>query len=209
MLCPSLTTEEMRQRVREAEALLRVASQHARDAREDPGKSAHASARIQAICKEVEGMFPGMHDPAGLEPEVEQAMQVLKVGAETAIEAREAEGDAGTTAGTGTDTDAGTDAEADDEADAEGDGEVEWDVDYVKLGAAIENEELMSKFPEPARTAFRKAARYLADSLERQELFSRVVDAFEQLSALTTESLQETQRKLAMTMTIDALSKRN
>ncbi|HEY8091681.1 MAG TPA: hypothetical protein VIF09_27640 [Polyangiaceae bacterium] len=171
MLCPSLTLDDLRHRVREAEALLRVAAQHAREAREDPSKSPHASARIQAICREVEDMFPGMQEPAGPDAEVLAAMEQLQGG----------------------------------EPSSEGG---EWDVDYAKLGAAIENDELMSSFPEPGRSAFKRAARFLVDSHERQELLSRVVQGFEELSALTTRSVEETQRKLAMAMTLDALAAR-
>ena len=155
MLCPTLSNDEIRSRVREAEALLRVATQHARDAREDPSKSPHARARIQAICREVEELFPGIHEPATPDPEVQAAMEQLRIA--TPEEEEGAEAGAGAAA-------------------------PEWDVDYAKLGAAIENEELMSQFPEPARSAFKRAARFLVDSHERQELFARVVDAFEKLS---------------------------
>lgn len=187
MLCPSLTLEDLRGRVREAETLLRVAAQHAREAREDPSKSKHASARIQAICSEVEDLFPGMHEPAAPDAEVLAAMEQLQ-------------GGVGADAGEGAGDDAG-----DEDAGEPTSG---WDVDYAKLGAAIENDELMSRFPEPGRSAFKRAARYLVDSHERQELLSRVVRGFEELSALTTKSVEETQRKLAMAMTLDSLATR-
>src|SRR5580698_6013975 len=78
MLLPSLTLEEMRKRVREASALLRVAQQHARDAGEDLSKSEHASARIQSICKEVEELLPGMHGPQPPDAQLEAALAGLK-----------------------------------------------------------------------------------------------------------------------------------
>jgi hypothetical protein len=195
MLCPSLSTDEIRRRVREAETLLRVATQHARDAREDPSKSQHASARIQTICREVEELFPGMHEPAGPDADIQAAMAQLQIAAPPGE-------DASVDAGAGDGADAGEDA-------GEAGPAEQWDVDYVKLGAAIENEELMSQFPEPARSAFKRAARYLVDSHERQELFSRVVDAFERLSELTAQNVEETHRKVSMAMTLEELAQRN
>jgi hypothetical protein len=210
MLLPSMSLDEIRRRVREAEALLRVAAQHARDAHDDPANNEHANARIQSICREVEGLFPGMNEPSVPDQEVEEALAGLKAAASAAQAEREAAGEAQETA---EDEEAGDADEEDeeDEADEEDEdaGEVEWEVDYAKLGAAIENEELMSKFPEPARTAFKRAARYLVESHERQELFARVLTAFETLSQLTAQNVEDTRRKLAMAMTLEELASKN
>ena len=125
MLLPALSTDEIRRRVREAEALLRVAAKHARDAQADPAQSEHASARIQSICTEVEALFPGMHEPVTRDPEIHEALAQLK-DAELPSDDDEANTD-------GADTDA---SEAvDDDDDGKG-----RDVDYAKLSAAIENE---------------------------------------------------------------------
>jgi hypothetical protein len=210
MLLPAMTTEEIRRRVREAEALLRVATQHARDAHEDPSKSAHASARIQSICREVEGLFPGVGDPVALDPEVQDAIDDLTTAvpeAEAILEAARESGEleaepeaAAEPAGEQSDVDPAAPGEPVEE---------EWDVDYVKLGAAIENEELMGHFPEPQRTAFKRAARYLVDSHERQELFGRVVAAFQALSELTEQNIEETRKKLSMAMTLEELASKH
>ncbi|HEY1693888.1 MAG TPA: hypothetical protein VGG39_17090 [Polyangiaceae bacterium] len=197
MLLPAMTTEEIRRRVREAEALLRVAAQHARDAHDDPSKSEHASARIQSICREVEGLFPGVGDPAPPDPEVQAAIESLTSAlpqAEAVVEAAAQEEEEGAGAGAGA------------EEDTEGESAQEFDVDYVKLGAAIENEELMGHFPEPQRSAFKRAARYLVESHERQQLFGRVVAAFQTLSELTEQNIEDTRKKLAMAMTLEELA---
>jgi hypothetical protein len=196
-----MSIDEMRRRVREAEALLRVAAQHARDAHDDPAKNEHANARIQSICREVEELFPGMHEPSGPDREVEEALAGLKAAAtmgpgESHAEPEEALEDVGD--------------EDDREIDGEStEGEQEWEIDYAKLGAAIENEELMSRFPEPARAAFKRAARYLVESHERQELFSRVITAFETLSQLTAQNVEDTRRKLAMAMTLEEFASKH
>ena len=82
----------------------------------------------------------------------------------------------------------------------------EWDIDYAKLAAAIENETLMSAFPEPGRSAFRRAAQYLVESHERQELFGRVIAGFEGVSALAQQNVEDTRRKLAMALTLEELA---
>jgi hypothetical protein len=208
MLLPSMSLDEMRRRVREAETLLRVAAQHARDAHDDPANNEHANARIQSICHEVEELFPGMHEPAGPDREVEEALAGLRAAASQADDA--GEGDATESAAEVDDSEDEGEGEEADEEDGEEDAEErEWHIDYAKLGAAIENEELMSRFPEPARTAFKRAARYLVESHERQELFSRVISAFEALSHLTAQNVEETRRKLAMAMTLEELSAKN
>jgi hypothetical protein len=189
MLLPALTLEELREHVREAEALLRVARQHARDAHDDPEKSAHASARIQSICREVEALFPGLHEPSRPDPALEEAIAALR--AETppvpaADEERE---------------EAAVDVEEEEEAE-----EPEWDIDYAKLAAAIENETLMSAFPEPGRSAFKRAAQYLVESHQRQELFGRVIAGFEGVSVLAQQNVEDTRRKLAMALTLEGLA---
>ena len=53
-----LTLDELRQRVVEAEKLLRVARQLAADELRDPEHSTRAKDRIASLCKEVNGLFP-------------------------------------------------------------------------------------------------------------------------------------------------------
>jgi hypothetical protein len=199
MLLPSLTLHQLRERVREAEALLRVARQHARDAHDDPAQSEHASARIQSICREVEALFPGLHEPSKPDPSLQETIAALR--AETPPSADTEEDD---------DVVADGDPEIDAEGDADEDDAVdeaeEWDVDYAKLASAIENEALMSAFPEPGRTAFKRAAQYLVESHERQVLFGRVIAGFEGVSALAQQNVEDTRRKLAMALTLEGLA---
>jgi hypothetical protein len=210
MLLPLLTVDQLRERVREAEALLRVARQHARDAHDDPANSAHASARIQSICREVEALFPGLNEPSRPDPELAETMAALR--AETpesaATDADEedanAEGDA---AGDEADDEADDEAGDDDgEADADDEDADELDIDYAKLAAAIENETLMAAFPEPGRTAFKRAARYLVEANERHVLFGRVIAGFESVSELAHQGVEDLRRKLALAMTLEGLA---
>jgi hypothetical protein len=217
MLLPSLTLEEMRKRVREASALLRVAQQHARDAGEDLSKSEHASARIQSICKEVEELLPGMHGPQPPDAQLEAALAGLKelmlaqgvpVDEAEAEEGEPAEGELAE-GEPDTDVDEGDEGDEDEgtleDEETEEDEEYELEIDYAKLAAAIENEALMSRFPEPGRELFRQAARYLVEANERQVLFQGVIADFEKLTALTEQNVSETQKKLAMALTLEEL----
>lgn len=205
MLLPKLSLDEVRARVREAGALLRVAQQYARDANEDVSKAEHASARIQSICREVEQLLPGMREPSAPDPELQAALEGLSQ-ALPAAPPKAAEEDAAVDAEA---SDAGEAVEGDDADAPEGDDETddaEWDIDYAKLAAAIDNEALMAPFPEPQRTMFRRAAQYLIESHERQELFQTVVDGFDELSALTRQNVQEVQQKLALALTLEELA---
>jgi len=198
MLLPLLTVDQLRERVREAEALLRVARQHARDAHDDPANAAHASARIESICREVEALFPGLNEPSRPDPELEGTMAALRAETPESTAADEedanAEGDV--------DADEAGD-EADDEDDEDAD---ELDIDYAKLAAAIENEALMAAFPEPGRTAFKRAARYLVEANERHVLFGRVIAGFESVSELAHQGVEDLRRKLALAMTLEDLA---
>lgn len=53
-----LTLDELRQRVEEAEKLLRVARQLAADELRNPEQSSRAKDRIASLCKEVNALFP-------------------------------------------------------------------------------------------------------------------------------------------------------
>jgi hypothetical protein len=61
-----LTLDELRQRVHEAEKLLRVARQLAADELRDPEQSTRAKDRIASLCKEVNALFP----PPPASPEI-------------------------------------------------------------------------------------------------------------------------------------------
>ena len=197
MLLPSLSLDELRRRVREAEALFRVARQHARDAHDDPMQSEHASARIQSICREIEALFPGLHEPAAPDPALAETLAVLKVAGQPDQEAgAEDEGENGED----------HEGEVTDDEDDEGD---EWDIDYAKLASAIENETLMSRFPEPGRSAFKRAAQYLVESHERQELFGRVIEGFGEISELAQQNVEDLRQKLAVAMTLEQLAAKN
>jgi hypothetical protein len=205
MLLPSVPLHELRRRVREAEASLRVAQQYARDAHEDPAQAEHASRRIQAICREVEELFPGMHEPFAPDPEVQDIIASLHAATPPAPSgAGHDPGPAAVVEGT---DDKGERAEPEDGEDSEEDATTdEWDIDYAKLAVAVENEELMSRFPEPARTTFKRAAKYLIEANERRELFSRVVRGLEEVSSLAQRNADETRRKLELALTLERLA---
>jgi hypothetical protein len=216
MLLPSLTLEELRARVKEADALLRVARQHARDAHDDPEKAVHASARIQSICSEVDALFPGLSEPSGPDPAIMDAFAVLQAATPApATPAGEAEDEAGEADGEAAEAD-GEAAEADDEAgEAEEDADDadeadpdEWGIDFAKLASAIENEALMSRFPEPGRSAFKQAALYLVEAHERHELFGIVIAGFEGLSELASKNVEDMRGKLAMALTLESLAQK-
>ena len=206
MLLPSLTVDQLRERVREAEALLRVARQHARDAHDDPANAEHASARIQSICREVESLFPGLHEPSRPDPELEETMAALRAETPQAA-ATDLDGEDADAEGDDDADEAGDEADdADGEADAEDDDAEEWDIDYANLAAAIENETLMAAFPEPGRTAFKRAARYLVEANERHVLFGRVIAGFEGVAELAHEGVEDLRRKLALALTLEDLA---
>jgi hypothetical protein len=221
MLLPSVPLDELRRRVREAEASLRVAQQYARDAHDDPAAAEHASRRIQAICREVEALFPGMHEPLAPDPEVQEILASLQATTVPAGQSEVHESDpdevtneAGADASAFEDDaeseeatdDAGEETEGDEESDALGREADEWDIDYSKLALAVENETLMSRFPEPARTTFKRAAKYLIEANERRELFSRVVRGLEVVSSLAQRNADETRRKLELALTLERLA---
>jgi len=172
-----------------------VARQHARDAHDDPEKAAHASARIQSICREVEALFPGLHEPARPDPALEETIATLRVETRALPDAEEEE-----------DAEEGAEGEEGEEEQGDEEEEEEWDIDYAKLASAIENETLMSAFPEPGRSAFKRAAQYLVESHERQELFGRVIAGFEEVSVLAQQNVDDMGRKLAMALTLEDLA---
>src|SRR5580704_17416499 len=55
--------EDLRRRVREAEALLGVARGLARDELNDPGSCERARDRIVSTLREIDSLFPGLADP--------------------------------------------------------------------------------------------------------------------------------------------------
>ena len=223
MLLPSLTLEELRARVKEADALLRVARQHARDAHDDPEKAAHASARIQSICREVDALFPGLNEPAAPDPELQGALAMLQAAtpapATPADAVEEEAGDSDDEAGESDDEAGDSDDEAGESDDEAGEGDEdagdadepdadEWGIDFAKLASAIENEALMSQLPEPGRSAFKRAALYLVEAHERHELFGVVIAGFEGLSELASKNVEDMRGKLAMALTLENLAQK-
>jgi hypothetical protein len=204
MLLPSLSLDELRRRVREAEASLRVAQQYAREARENPEEAEHASARIQAICQEVQELFPGLSEPVVPDPRAQELSAALGAAIHGG---EESNGDGNGDDGNGEESN-GEESNGEESEDSK-DNDEEWDIDYDKLAAAIENPELMARFPEPDRATFRNAALYLIEAHERQELFAHVIRALEQVSVLAQENMEETRRKLALTLTIEAYAAKN
>jgi hypothetical protein len=221
MLLPSLPIDELRRRVREAESLLRVAKSHARDGHDNAEAAEYASRRITSLLGEVDGLFPGLHEPQRPDPNIERLVAELAAAAEAAglkneeaaaedepgededdesLEATADESDEGEL------EEDGDDDEDEDDADDEEEDEEEWDVDYAKLAGAIENEQLMSAMPEPARSAFRTIARHLIEANERQQLMQRIADGIGELSALAEKNADEARRKAALALTFEELA---
>jgi hypothetical protein len=67
----------------------------------------------------------------------------------------------------------------------------------------------MSRFPEPGRSAFKRAAQYLVESHERQELFGRVIEGFGEVSELAKQNVEDLRQKLAMALTLEQLASKN
>lgn len=175
-----LSLDELRTRVHEAEKLLRVARQLASDELRDPEQSSRAKDRIASLCKEVNSLFP----PPPPDPEL--TAEVLDAAAE----------------------EPDTDVDEEDDAGQDDDDDEDWEVDYIKLRAAIQNPVLMDQIPEADRPKFREMAEQLLEAHERQELYARVTAGFEQLERTTREGAEEVGRQLAMALTFEELGKK-
>ena len=182
-----LTLDELRERVEEAEKLLRVARQLASDELRDPEHSTRAKNRIASLCKEVNALFPLPPEP----------LPVLDATLDAADEEPDTEVDE--------DDDAPEQTAANDTDEDDDDG---WDVDFVKLRAAIHDPALMQKIPEAERGRFKEMAEQLLEAHERQELYARVTAGFEELERTTREGAEEVGRQLAMALTFEALGKK-
>jgi ribosomal protein L29 len=167
-----LSIDELRDRVEEAEKLLRVARQLAQDELRSPETSGRAKDRIAAICTEVNALFPGVGQQAPEEAVAEEPP-----------------------------------GEPDTEVDEDEDDE-EWDIDYAKLRSAIQNPELMNRFPEAERATFKAMAEQLIEAHDRAELYARVTAGFEQLEQTTRDGAEEVRKQLAMALTFEELKAR-
>jgi hypothetical protein len=185
--------DELRRRVRDAEALLGVARGLARDELHDPGTCERARDRIVSILREIDSLFPGLNDPPPSLDPIELVAPSLR---NRGLEAEEDE------------EDAEAEAEADAEEDAEAEGEAEegeWELDHKKLAAAIENPELMDRIPEVDREWFKRMARRSIEAQERVELCDRVRRAFDELAKAMRQGLDETSRQLSVALTFEQL----
>jgi len=186
--------EDLRRRVREAEALLGVARGLARDELNDPGSCERARDRIISILREIDTLFPGLNDPPpAIDPRelIAPSMRDRAEAEGVEEEDEEAEGE-----------DEEDEAEGEEAEAAE---EVEWELDHKKLAAAIENEQLMSKIPEVDREWFKGMAKRTIEAQERVELCERVRLAFDELSAAMRAGLDETSRQLSVALTFEQL----
>jgi len=182
-----LTLDQLRERVQEAEKLLRVARQLATDELRDPRQSTRAKDRIASLCKEVNSLFPPPAEP--LPP------------LDTTLDAPDEEPD--NDVDEDDDADVAAEADAEDEDDDDG-----WDVDYSKLRRAIHDPSLMDKIPEEERARFKEMAEQLLEAHERQELYARVTAGFEELERTTRAGAEEVGRQLAMALTFEELGKK-
>jgi hypothetical protein len=179
--------DDLRRRVREAEALLGVARGLARDDLHNPGTCERARDRIMSILREIDSLFPGLNDPPpSIDPnELVAPSQRNQVAAKASLEAVHAQ-----------------DEEVEEEEVEE---EQEWELDHKKLAAAIENIELMAKIPEVDREWFKRMARRSIEAQERVELCDRVRRAFDDLAQAMRQGLDETSRQLSVALTFEQL----
>jgi len=189
--------EDLKRRVREAEALLGVARGLARGELHDPASCERARDRIVSILREIDTLFPGNEPPAPIDPLELVAPSMRDRVEEPALADEEAAGPREEGEGDG-------DAEEGD-GDGESDGEEEWELDHRKLAAAIENEQLMSKIPEADREWFKQMAQRTIEAQERVELCERVRVAFDELSRAMREGLDETSRQMSVALTFEQL----
>jgi hypothetical protein len=181
--------DDLRRRVREAEALLGVARGLARDDLHNPGTCERARDRIMSILREIDSLFPGLNDPPpSIDPsELIAPSQRNRAAAEVAPEA----------------VPAGAHGEGGEEEETEE--EEEWELDHKKLAAAIESIELMAKIPEVDREWFKRMARRSIEAQERVELCERVRHAFDDLAQAMRQGLDETSRQLSVALTFEQL----
>ena len=184
---------ELRARVEEAEKLLRVAKQLARDELSDPAQSTRARDRIGSIVSEVQGMFPGLGEPD--EPAafgLEGSGLPNDVGADVGAVADESERERHDE-----DDEQGEEGEEEDEEEEE----EEWEVDCDKLRAALRDDALMAQIPASERPRFRAMAERLLEVEERGELYARILSGFEELAEVTRAGAEAVQRQLAVMLT--------
>jgi hypothetical protein len=180
----TMPLSELRARVEEAEKLLRVAKQLARDELADPEQSTRARDRIGSIVTEVQGMFPGLGEP---DPADDTAGDAAWAYGEPSDDSAEDEA-------------ACSETTDDEDADAVDDDE-EWELDCDKLRSALANDAIMAQIPESERPRFRAMAERLLEVHERGELYSRILTGFEELAEVTRVGAEAVQRQLAAMLT--------
>jgi hypothetical protein len=200
-----LPIDDLRRRVREAEGLLGVARGLARDELHDPASCERARDRIISILHEIDSLFPGLNDPPPvLDPEELVAPSMRNRSAAPEADVATSELAVADAKGGEEDVEEEREEEGEGEEPIE-DGEGEWELDTKKLAAALENEQLMSKIPEVDREWFRHMARRSIEAQERVDLCERVRKAFDELSVVMRDGLDETSRQLSMALTLEQL----
>lgn len=211
MLLHAIPLADLRERVREAESLLRIARQHARDAKEDATRTEYTSRRIAAVLQEVDALFPGLGEPQPEDPNVARMMAQLLASADTAVETDDDDDGESAAAAAANEQDVACGSARDDgdevdlDADPDPDPE-EWEIDYAQLGRAIENEALMAKLGEPEREAFKGLAQHLIETNERAALLERVSVAIGSVSKMTEAHADELRRQVALALTFEELA---
>ncbi len=195
----TMPIDELKRRAREAESLFRVARELARDALQDPQQSERAKDRICAIVREIEELFPGMSElGADVDASELVAPSMRREGGE--VEGEGKQEDPQDQEGEEEEEEAEDDEDGVDEEDDE-----EWDVDPVKLSAAIQNDELMAKIPEVDRAWFKAMAQRVLDARERMGIISRVRAGFEELTQVSQRGLDQVRKQLGVALTLESL----
>jgi hypothetical protein len=216
----TMPLSELRARVEEAEKLLRVAKQLARDELADPRQSTRARDRIGSIVSEVQGMFPGLGDPdptedVALDPDyadlehdpssplvnpITPGASSPNVSVHDAISLDASAHDAGSLDASASDEGGGA-PENHETENHENDDDDTWDLDCDRLRSALANDALMSQIPEAERPRFRAMAERLLEVHERGELYARILTGFEELAEVTRVGAEAVQRQLAAMLT--------
>jgi hypothetical protein len=186
---PGLSVEELGYRVRDVERLAALGCRLAREALADPLQSPHLQERLGSILREVGELVPGSTWEVTL-PDSPELVRPPVAGAEGAKETSEAENDS---------TQEGEDGDGTD------DDETEWELDPVKLAAALENDALISQIPEGDRPWFLSIAERAIEAHLRSQLATRVKDALEELYETMDQCHEEAEKRLATALTFEQL----
>jgi hypothetical protein len=199
----TMPIERLRERVRDAEGVLRSARNYLRDVAEAPALAEEGptlAEKLGGYFDEINRLLPGFGRgmPAVEDPEEEELKEKLAM---ATVAARGEGGGDANAAEHEHEHEHGHEDEDEDEEDDEED----WEIDLPKFKEALANETLMATLPEGTREVFRQLGLKLVDRLERRELIGRVVDGMGEIVEMLEEQSSELGRVLAQALTFERL----